>query len=57
MNSYHYNLNQCFAATVSRHGGRPALRYEEREIGYRELAGLAERMTQWLPNSRMRRAV
>ena len=55
MHSYHYNLNQCFAATVSRHGNRPALRYEGREIGYRELATLAERMTQWLVNQGCRR--
>lgn len=44
MAPHHYNLGLFFEEVVSAHAERPALRYQDREISYRDIAGLTDRL-------------
>lgn len=53
--AYHHNLVSLFAEVVSRHCGRPALRYSERSYSYSELDEYADRLAVLLSSRGCRR--
>jgi len=48
MYCHHYNLGTLLAEVFSAHSDRPALRYESRELSFRELSRQVDRLTNWL---------